>query len=194
MREALGRTVRERLVPRAVDREDAIEPGDLEDLPEARVDNDDGEASVVRAEPLDSADEHGKRRRVDEGRPAEVDDDDLRAFVDHAQELRLELRARVQVDLTCEAEDDGAGACLVSPNAGFARIVDSALYTDGAFTEDLKLDLDGPLAMNGRTVILQASRKIPRAIADLLARNSRAAADVVRLWPASECRSIPPTR
>src|SRR5437879_13096826 len=32
--------------------------------------------------------------------------------------------------------------------------------------------------MNGRTVILQASRKIPRAIADLLAKNSRAAADV----------------
>ncbi len=73
---------------------------------------------------------------------------------------------------------DGAGACLVSPEAGFARIVDSALYTDGAFSEDLKLDLDGPLAMNGRTVILQASRKIPRAIADLLEKNSRAAADV----------------
>ena len=39
---------------------------------------------------------------------------------------------------------DGAGACLVSADAGLARIVDSALYTDGAFSEDLKLELDGP--------------------------------------------------
>jgi len=73
---------------------------------------------------------------------------------------------------------DGAGACLVSPTAGFARIVDSALYTDGAFSEDLKLELDGPLEMNGRTVILQASRKIPKAIAALLEKHGRAAADV----------------
>src|SRR4029434_189091 len=59
---------------------------------------------------------------------------------------------------------DGAGACLISPKVGFARIVDSALQTDGAVSEDLKLELDAPLEMNGRTVILQASRKIPRAI------------------------------
>jgi 3-oxoacyl-[acyl-carrier-protein] synthase III len=73
---------------------------------------------------------------------------------------------------------DGAGACLVSADAGFARIVDSALYTDGAFSEDLKLELDGPLEMNGRTVILQASRKIPKAIGDLLDKHKRAAAEV----------------
>jgi 3-oxoacyl-[acyl-carrier-protein] synthase-3 len=73
---------------------------------------------------------------------------------------------------------DGAGACLISPKSGFARIVDSALHTDGAFSEDLKLELDAPLEMNGRTVILQASRKIPRAISELLEKHKRAAAEV----------------
>jgi 3-oxoacyl-[acyl-carrier-protein] synthase III len=73
---------------------------------------------------------------------------------------------------------DGAGACLISPEAGAARIVDSALYTDGSFSEDLKLEFDRPLEMNGRTVILQASRKIPRAIGALLERQGRSAADV----------------
>jgi 3-oxoacyl-[acyl-carrier-protein] synthase-3 len=73
---------------------------------------------------------------------------------------------------------DGAGACLVSNDSGFARIVDSALYSDGAFAEDLRLPLDGPVEMNGRTVILQASRKIPRAIAGVLEKNGRAASDV----------------
>jgi 3-oxoacyl-[acyl-carrier-protein] synthase-3 len=73
---------------------------------------------------------------------------------------------------------DGAGACLVSPDAGAAQVLDSALYSDGSFAGDLKLELDGPLEMNGRTVILQASRKIPRAIAEVLERNGRLAADV----------------
>lgn len=73
---------------------------------------------------------------------------------------------------------DGAGACLVHPSDGFARIVDSGLYTDGAYAEDLKLPFDAPLVMNGRSVILQASRKIPRAIATLLERHRRRAADV----------------
>jgi 3-oxoacyl-[acyl-carrier-protein] synthase-3 len=79
---------------------------------------------------------------------------------------------------TCVLFGDGAGACLISADAGFARVVDSALYSDGSFAEDLKLELERPLQMNGRTVILQASRKIPRAIRELLERNGRAAADV----------------
>jgi len=49
-------------------------------------------------------------------------------------------------------------------------VVDSALYSDGSFAEDLKLELERPLEMNGRTVILQASRKIPRAVVELLER------------------------
>lgn len=72
---------------------------------------------------------------------------------------------------------DGAGACLVSPEAGRARIVDSLIASDGAFAGDLRLEFGRPLEMNGRVVILQASRKIPRAIADLLARNQRAASE-----------------
>jgi 3-oxoacyl-[acyl-carrier-protein] synthase-3 len=72
---------------------------------------------------------------------------------------------------------DGAGACLISPK-GAVKIMDSALHSDGAFAEDLHLDFDTPLAMNGRSVILQASRKIPAAIAEVLERHGRAASSV----------------
>ena len=73
---------------------------------------------------------------------------------------------------------DGAGACIVSPGDGPARIVDSVLHSDGTFAEDLRLEFDAPLAMNGRSVIMQASRKIPAAIAELLERNRTPAAAV----------------
>ncbi len=76
---------------------------------------------------------------------------------------------------------DGAGACIVSPGDGPARIVDSVLHSDGAFAEDLRLELDAPLAMNGRSVIMQASRKIPGAIAELLDRN-RIPAPAVKIF------------
>lgn len=70
---------------------------------------------------------------------------------------------------------DGAGACLIGkyppPEIGGARIVDSLLASDGAYANDLRLGWDGPLQMNGSSVILQASRKVPRAINTLLERN-----------------------
>ena len=66
---------------------------------------------------------------------------------------------------------DGAGACMVSSETGFAEIRDALLASDGDFAAALRLDLDAPLYMDGRTVILQAARKIPRAIAELLERN-----------------------
>ena len=66
---------------------------------------------------------------------------------------------------------DGAGACLVGAQTGFAEIRDSLLASDGDFAEALRLDLDAPLYMDGRTIILQAARKIPRAISELLERN-----------------------
>jgi len=72
---------------------------------------------------------------------------------------------------------DGAGACLVGAD-GPVRIIDSVLHSDGAFAEDLRLDFDAPLAMNGRSVILQASRKIPSAIGELLERNGKSAQSV----------------
>ena len=72
---------------------------------------------------------------------------------------------------------DGAGAALVDPEKGFARIADSCLYTDGAAAEILFVR-DGQFYMDGQAVILQASRKIPRAINELLTRNGIGAGDV----------------
>jgi 3-oxoacyl-[acyl-carrier-protein] synthase-3 len=72
---------------------------------------------------------------------------------------------------------DGAGACLIGAE-GPVKIIDSVLHSDGAFAEDLRLDFDAPLAMNGRSVILQASRKIPSAIGELLERNGKSASAV----------------
>jgi 3-oxoacyl-[acyl-carrier-protein] synthase-3 len=66
---------------------------------------------------------------------------------------------------------DGAGACIIGPSSGAARIVDHVLHSDGAFAEDLRLEFDAPLAMNGRSVIMQASRKIPAVIGELLEKN-----------------------
>ena len=73
---------------------------------------------------------------------------------------------------------DGAGACLVSPDTGRLRIVDSVLHSDGAFAEDLRLGFDGVLTMNGMSVIMQASRKIPGAINELLAKHGVAASSI----------------
>lgn len=73
---------------------------------------------------------------------------------------------------------DGAGACLVSPGDGAVKVIDSVLHSDGAFAEDLRLEFDSTLVMNGRSVILQASRKIPGAIGELLERNDKSAAAV----------------
>jgi len=55
---------------------------------------------------------------------------------------------------------DGAGACLVHPGPGPLAVVDWRMGSDGAFAEDLSMAWDGPLAMKGRTVILQAVRKL----------------------------------
>jgi 3-oxoacyl-[acyl-carrier-protein] synthase-3 len=73
---------------------------------------------------------------------------------------------------------DGAGACLVSRDSGFARIVDAAIHTDGNYAESLRLPFGGTLEMRGLDVIAQASRKIPRAIADLIARHGLTPADI----------------
>jgi 3-oxoacyl-[acyl-carrier-protein] synthase III len=73
---------------------------------------------------------------------------------------------------------DGAGACLVSEGAGFAAIQDSLLCSDGEFAQILRLNLDEPLHMDGRSVIMQVARKLPRAIQELLDRNHRRATDI----------------
>jgi len=73
---------------------------------------------------------------------------------------------------------DGAGACLVSSATGFAEIRDSELCSDGEFAEILRLDVDAPLFMDGRSVIMQVSRKLPRVIQQLLERNHRQPAEI----------------
>jgi len=73
---------------------------------------------------------------------------------------------------------DGAGACLIAPGDGPAKIIDSVLHSDGSFADDLRLEFGAPLAMNGRSVIMQASRKIPAAIQELLERNHKAASSI----------------
>ena len=60
---------------------------------------------------------------------------------------------------------------------GFAHIADSCLFTDGASAETLFVQ-DGKFSMDGQAVIMQASRKMPRAINQLLARNQISAAEV----------------
>lgn len=73
---------------------------------------------------------------------------------------------------------DGAGACLVgSANDGLV-IADAVLHSDGAYAESLRLEHSGPVQMDGRTVILQAARRIPAAIREVLDRQSVDAAAV----------------
>jgi 3-oxoacyl-[acyl-carrier-protein] synthase-3 len=67
---------------------------------------------------------------------------------------------------------DGAGAALVSARAGRWRMLDAVLHTDGQYRGDLALEGTGPLRMNGLTVILQAARKIPASIAEVLERQN----------------------
>jgi 3-oxoacyl-[acyl-carrier-protein] synthase-3 len=67
---------------------------------------------------------------------------------------------------------DGAGACLIQPGGPGLEIADSVLHSDGAWANDLQLGLTGPIHMNGPTVIMQAARKIPAAISELLKRNA----------------------
>lgn len=73
---------------------------------------------------------------------------------------------------------DGAGAVLVSSEAGTAEVLRAVLHSDGEFAADLRLPFEGPLHMNGPVVILQAARKIPAVIAEALQCNGLAATDV----------------
>ncbi len=73
---------------------------------------------------------------------------------------------------------DGAGAALVSSRAGRWSMLDAAIHTDGQYRGDLSYDGSSPLHMNGLAVILQAARKIPGSITEVLERRKIAAADV----------------
>lgn len=67
---------------------------------------------------------------------------------------------------------DGAGAALVSARPGRWKLLDAVLHTDGQYRGDLAFAGGAPLRMNGLTVILQAARKIPASIKEVLERQS----------------------
>ena len=73
---------------------------------------------------------------------------------------------------------DGAGAALVSARPGRWRMLDAVLHTEGKYRGDLAFDGTGPLQMNGLTVILQAARKIPSSITEVLGRQNISAQQV----------------
>jgi 3-oxoacyl-[acyl-carrier-protein] synthase-3 len=73
---------------------------------------------------------------------------------------------------------DGAGACLIGPGQGLAEIGHWVLHSDGSFAQDLRLEFGEPLHMDGRVVIMQASRKLPAGIRELLDHRQLPAAAV----------------
>jgi 3-oxoacyl-[acyl-carrier-protein] synthase III len=77
---------------------------------------------------------------------------------------------------------DGAGACLVGNdidrNEGVARIGSPVLHSDGSFAQDLRLEFGESLYMDGRVVIMQASRKIPAVISQALSEANLPAGSV----------------
>ena len=95
----------DRLLARGDDREDLIEAGDLEGLGDVLVDVDDRQRAVARAQPLDRADQHAERRRVQERRVGQVDDDPHAAALDRLGEHLLELGGREEVDLAAHGEN-----------------------------------------------------------------------------------------
>jgi 3-oxoacyl-[acyl-carrier-protein] synthase III len=73
---------------------------------------------------------------------------------------------------------DGAGAVLISNRPGRWRLLDAALHTDGQFRDSLVYDGTSAIRMNGLSVILQAARKLPSVIREVLAAQGIAAAQV----------------
>ncbi len=77
---------------------------------------------------------------------------------------------------------DGAGACVIAPDGGAGpgglAILHHVLHSDGSFAEDLKLEPPAPIKMNGLQVIMQASRKLPSAIQEVLSAEAATAASI----------------
>jgi 3-oxoacyl-[acyl-carrier-protein] synthase-3 len=73
---------------------------------------------------------------------------------------------------------DGAGACLIDPSQGLAKINSWRLHSDGSFAQDLRLEFGAPLHMDGRVVIMQASRKLPAVIREVLDQDQQPASAI----------------
>jgi 3-oxoacyl-[acyl-carrier-protein] synthase-3 len=100
----------------------------------------------------------------------------------HILVVGTEIMSR-RITLTPEGKNtamlfgDGAGAALISPEQGFARIADSCLHTDGANAEALSID-NWRIHMDGSLIIRHATRKMPEAMTELLERNQLPAQSV----------------
>ena len=97
-----------------------------------------------------------------------------------AEKMSAVIQSAVLDQNTAILFGDGAGAALVSSRPGRLEVLDSVLHTDGAFRDDLALEWGAPLRMNGLTVILQAARKLPAVIDEVLKRQNIAARDVTQ--------------
>ncbi len=73
---------------------------------------------------------------------------------------------------------DGAGACIVMPGAGAVTLDEIRIASDATFSDALFMDFGESMVMDGRTVILQANRKLQSAVSDLLGRNGLAPDDI----------------
>lgn len=106
----------------------------------------------------------------------------LAATMGNVLVIGTEIMSR-RIELTPEGQGtailfgDGAGAALVSPDAGFARIADSCLHTDGNSAEALTISGER-VRMDGAVVIRHASRRMPEAMNELLGRNAMAAEEM----------------
>jgi 3-oxoacyl-[acyl-carrier-protein] synthase III len=81
---------------------------------------------------------------------------------------------------------DGAGACLVDPREGLAQIERWRLHSDGSFAANLRLEFNQALYMDGRTVILQAARKIPAVIREVLGESAPASVGTFLMHQANQ--------
>src|SRR4051794_17208267 len=90
---------------RVGDREDLVEPGDLERLGDVRIAVDDRHHAVLGPQPLEGADEDAQGGGVQERRLGEVDDDPGPAGVDGAHHGALELRSGEEVYLAADRHD-----------------------------------------------------------------------------------------
>lgn len=95
-----------------------------------------------------------------------------------AEKMSAVIQAHPLDQNTAMLFGDGAGAALVSSRPGPRAILRSVLHTDGQFRDDLSFNWSSPLHMNGLSVILQATRKLPAVIREVLDLAGIAPADV----------------
>src|SRR5512132_1590775 len=92
-----------------MDREDAVESGDRQDLVDRSLGTDEGQPAIMLARALERGHEDAEPAGVHEPHVGEVDDEPALTLVDHLGDLVLELRRGVQVDLALYGEHAPAG-------------------------------------------------------------------------------------